>query len=77
MKGGIFAAILWVVLIVAGVVGEIKCIYKFFTSDFQPSYKRECIYGFSSIIGAGAIVGYIDVPDEPVPAQPTTVAPVK
>lgn len=53
-----------IALWVAGILGEILCIYKFFTSDFKPSYKREAIYGFSAICGVGAVVGYFDIPDE-------------
>lgn len=44
-------------------VGEVLCIIKFFKSDFEPSYKRECIYAFSAITGIGCIVGYFDIED--------------
>ncbi len=59
--GGLF----WLLLIIVLIVGEVKCIIKFFKSDFEPSYKREAIYGFSALVGVGAVVGYMDFPDEP------------
>ena len=48
---------------VLAVVGEISCIYKFVTSDFEPSYKREVIYGIGMVTGVGAIIGYMDIED--------------
>jgi len=45
------------------IIGEIMCIVKFCKSDFEPSYKREAIYGISCITGIGCIVGYFDIPD--------------
>ncbi len=62
MKNLIYSAII-IFIIIAAVVGEVKCVIKFFNSDFEPSYRRECIYGFSAIIGIGAIVGYMDFED--------------
>jgi hypothetical protein len=59
--GGLF----WLLLVIFLVVGEIKCIVKFFDSDFEPSYKREAIYGFSAIGGIGCVVGWMDFPDTP------------
>lgn len=51
-----FVIVLYVLLI----VGEVKCIIKFFSCDFKPSYKAEAIYGVSTITGLGAIVGWMD-----------------
>ena len=51
-----FVILLWVFLI----VGEIKCLIKFFSCDFEPSYKAEAIYGVSTITGLGSIVGWLD-----------------
>lgn len=59
MKYSIIMIAIWLLAI----VGEVMCIYKFFTSDFEPSYKREIIYGASMCTGLGAIVGYINIPD--------------
>jgi len=48
---------------VLALIGEISCIYKFATSDFEPSYKREIVYGVSALVGVGCIVGYMDIED--------------
>jgi hypothetical protein len=61
MKLGLFISLLWI----AAIIGEIRCLYQFFTSDFKPSYKRECVYGISAFTGLGVIVGYINIADEP------------
>jgi hypothetical protein len=56
-------AVIVVILWIAGILGEIMCIYKFFSSDFEPSYKRELVYGVSAATGIGAIVGWLNIPD--------------
>lgn len=54
----------FVLLIYAALIfGEIRCIYQFCTSDFEPSYKREVIYGVASCTGLGTVVGYINISD--------------
>lgn len=59
-------AIITIVLIWAlSIFGEIRCIYQFFTSDFESSYKREVVYGVAAVTGLGAIVGYINIHDTP------------
>ena len=62
---GLIGGLFWVCLIIVLVIGEVKCIIKFFNSDFEPSYKREAIYGFSALAGVGCVVGYMDFPDQP------------
>jgi hypothetical protein len=52
------------IIIALALVGEIICVYKFVTSDFKPSYKREAIYGISFITGFGAITGWFDIEDD-------------
>ena len=53
-------AILYLILIIIVLVGEVKCIIKFFSCDFKESYKAEIIYGVSMATGLGAVVGYMD-----------------
>lgn len=67
MKKLVAAGIGGVLLVIAiwaiALIGEIKCIVKFCNSDFEPSYKREAIYGVAMCTGAGAIVGWINIED--------------
>jgi len=55
--------IIYIAIAIILIVGEVKCVIKFFESDFEPSYKRECIYGFSALFGIGAVIGYMDFED--------------
>lgn len=55
--------IITLLLVVLLVAGEGLCVYKFFTSDFEPSYKREAIYGFGAISGVGCVIGWMDIED--------------
>ena len=45
------------------ITGEVMCIYKCINSDWEPSYRREIIYGVSALSGLGGIVGYLNIPD--------------
>lgn len=58
---GLVIILIWI----AAIFGEVRCIYQFFTSDFEPTYKREIVYGFSALCGVGAVVGYFNIPDTP------------
>lgn len=59
--------VLWSILfviVILGIVGEIKCVFKLINSDWKAPYKREAIYGIATCTGLGAIAGYIDIKDE-------------
>jgi hypothetical protein len=53
-------SIIYLVFIILFLVGEVKCIVKFFQCDFKESYKAEIIYGVSMATGLGCVVGYMD-----------------
>lgn len=57
--------VLLVSFLVALGVGWVMCVWKFLDSDFEPSYKREVIYGVGVVTGLGCVVGYMDFPDTP------------
>jgi hypothetical protein len=56
----IFTGILGFALIGAIIFGWGRCIYKFVSCDFEPSYKAEIIYGGGIVLGYGAVIGYFD-----------------
>lgn len=56
-------AILIFLFWVAYLIGEVLCIVKFVKSDFEPSYKREFIYGLGAISDLGGVIGYLDIKD--------------
>ena len=56
--------ILFVLLWLAAIVGEIRCVYKAVTCNWEPVGKAEVIYTVAACTGLGAIVGYIDIEDK-------------
>jgi len=59
-KGYALIELVFVIFAFFALIGEIKCVYKFFSCDFAPSYKAEIIYGFGTLSGFGGIIGYMD-----------------
>lgn len=53
-----------IIIIVLGVIGEIKCIVKAVSCNWEPIGKAEIIYTAGSFTGLGAIVGWIDIEDK-------------
>jgi hypothetical protein len=51
-------------ILVLSIIGEVKCIYKAFTCNWEPIGKSEVIYTASALTGFGAIVGYINIQDK-------------
>jgi len=64
MKTGIGIMIVWAVVIILGLVGEIRCIVKAVNCNWDPVGKAEIIYTAGACTGAGAIIGWIDIKDE-------------
>jgi len=61
MKAIFLFTVLYVALIIAALIGEIRCIVHLCECDFEPSYKAEIIYTVGACTGAGAIIGYFDL----------------
>lgn len=57
-------AIVYLVLVVLVVVGEVKCIIKAIKCNWEPIDKAEIIYTGSALTGLGAVVGWIDIEDK-------------
>ena len=57
-------AIVYLVLVVLVVVGEVKCIIKALKCNWEPIGKAEIIYTGSALTGLGAVVGWIDIEDK-------------
>jgi hypothetical protein len=64
MKTGIAITIIYAAIVVALLVGEIKCIIKAVQCNWEPIGKAEIVYTGASLTGLGAIVGYIDIQDK-------------
>ena len=56
--------VIWLVILIAGLVGEVKCIVKAVNCNWEPVGKAEILYTAGSLCGAGAVIGYLDIEDE-------------
>ena len=56
--------IVYLVLTVLALIGEIKCIIKAFKCNWEPVGKAEIIYTGSAVTGLGCITGWIDIEDK-------------
>lgn len=45
------------------IIGEIKCIYKMITCNWEPVGKAEILYTVGTFTGLGSIIGWIDIKD--------------
>lgn len=57
---GIFMVLLYIFLI----IGEVRCVYKAVTCNWEPIGKAELIYTGGALTGAGCIVGWFNIEDE-------------
>jgi len=56
--------IIYFAIIIAVIVGEVKCIIKAVNCNWQPIGKAEIIYTASACTGLGCIVGYLNIEDK-------------
>jgi hypothetical protein len=60
MKTVIITFVIYILLI----IGEVRCIYKAFTCNWEPIGKAEILYTAAACTGLGTIVGYFDIQDK-------------
>lgn len=60
MKG---ILILYILFFIIWGVGEVKCIYKMCTCNWNPIGKAEILYTIGSFTPAGCVIGYLDIKD--------------
>lgn len=57
--------VIFIILIfILGLIGEIRCIYKAVTCNWEPIGKAEIIYSGASLTGLGVIIGWVDIKDK-------------
>lgn len=61
MKSNVLIMLIFWILII---IGEIRCIYKMCTCNWEPIGKAEIIYTVSTFTGLGIFVGWIDIEDK-------------
>ena len=57
---GLIIAIIYILAI----IGEVRCIYKTVTCNWEPIGKAEIIYTAASLTGMGAVVGWLNIKDK-------------
>lgn len=62
MKGK--ASILVIILFILLLVGEIKCVYKMCTCNWEPIGKAEIFYTVGTFTGTGCIIGWMNIEDK-------------
>lgn len=60
----LIGAIIYIAIIIALLVGEIRCIYKMCKCNWEPIGKAEVFYTVGTFTGAGVIIGYINIEDK-------------
>jgi hypothetical protein len=63
-KIGIIAVLTWLLVSVALLIGEVKCIIKMINCNWEPIGKAEIIYTAATFTGLGCVVGYMDIQDK-------------
>jgi membrane-associated PAP2 superfamily phosphatase len=56
--------VIGVLVLAAGIIGEVKCIIKAIDCNWEPVGKAEIVYTGASLTGLGCIVGYINIEDK-------------
>ena len=64
MKTGITVGIIYILFIIIGLIGEVRCIIKMVQCNWEPVGKAEVIYTVGTFTGLGAIIGWIDIEDK-------------
>jgi len=55
--------LLWAVLILMSIIGEVKCIIKALNCNWEPIGKAEVVYTVAAMSGMGSIVGWFNIKD--------------
>ena len=57
---GLIIAIIYILAI----IGEVRCIYKTVTCNWEPIGKAEIIYTAGTLTGMGAVIGWFNIEDK-------------
>lgn len=63
-KVGCVIYFVWVIIVLALLIGEVKCIIKAVKCNWEPIGKAEIIYTASAVSGFGGIVGWFNIEDK-------------
>jgi hypothetical protein len=57
-------SLLWIIVGLFLIIGEIKCIIKAVQCNWEPIGKAEVIYTVGIITGLGGVVGWVNIEDK-------------
>ena len=61
---GLFGFLIYAVIVIALLTGEVKCIIKACSCNWEPIGKAEAVYTIGAVTGFGCIIGYMDFEDK-------------
>ena len=64
MKTSIIIVFIWLSIVIAALVGEIKCVIKAINCNWEPVGEAEVVYTGAALTGFGSIVGYFNIEDK-------------
>ena len=53
-----------IIIIAFLIIGEIRCIYKMITCNWEPVGKAEMLYTIGTFTGLGVVIGWINIEDK-------------
>lgn len=56
--------IIYLIIVATLVIGEIRCIYKALTCNWEPIGKAEVVYTGAALTGLGSIIGWFNIEDK-------------
>lgn len=59
-----FIIIIYIIIGLFLIIGEIRCAYKMVTCNWEPIGKAEIFYTVGTFTGAGTIIGWFDIEDK-------------
>lgn len=62
--GVVLRTLLPIILLGLAIFGEVRCIYKMCTCNWEPVGKAEILYTVGTFSGAGVVFGYFDIEDK-------------
>ncbi len=60
----IIGDVLIIVIVLAVLIGEIRCIYKMCMCNWEPIGKAEVFYTVGTFTGLGSIIGWFNIEDK-------------
>lgn len=56
--------LIWALLVIILLIGEIRCIVKAFQCNWEPIGKAEVLYTVGACSGLGGIIGWFNIEDK-------------